>query len=402
MQQKNWPQTIKGNLRIELTGNRLAEFINRATGVGMDISQIVRVAPTRIRLTIAIPDYWRLRPILRETGSKMRILNKQGLPFWLARIKRRRFFVWGMVLFVILIFSLTSMVWSVEVEGNETVPTAEILSVLKKEGVFVGQLKSRMPDNLQIQYRLTQQMPHLSWAGFRIEGTRAIVTVVEKKRVEEGEKSGEKGPINLVAKRAGLIYDLRVERGRPVVEVNDVVKKGQLLVSGRYGDPENPKEGKLVGAKGSVLGEVWYESEVSVPLIQKRKVYTGNRERAYYPYLASRVIRLPFLYPDTYRQVERIQRVHALRARDWRLPFGWVEEERMEMTWVKQKLSVREAIAIGRSRAREDLLARLGEHGRILEEKILHPRRDNGKVVLKIHFDVVEDIASPQPILQGE
>jgi similar to stage IV sporulation protein len=79
-----------------------------------------------------------------------------------------------------------------------------------------------------------------------------------------------------------------------------------------------------------------------------------------------------------------------------------VEEERLEMKWVHQKLGVKQAIALGKERAREDLMAKMGEDGRILGEKILHPRVVDGKVIMKIHFDAVENIAVSQPILQGD
>ncbi|MDA8352233.1 MAG: sporulation protein YqfD [Firmicutes bacterium] len=402
LQKNRWPQNVKGTLQMELTGPELARFINEAVREQLEISQITWISEEKIRLSIPVPDYFRIKPVLKRTGTKGRILSKKGLPFWLMRLRKRQFFLWGLLLFFVLLYLLTSVLWSVEVEGNETVPTKEIVRLLKKEGVFVGQLKHRIPDNEEIQYRLQAQLPQVSWVGFRVEGTRATVTVVEKKRVDEREQGEKDGPVNLVAKRAAMIYDMNVVRGRPVVEVNDSVKKGQLLVSGRYGNPDDPDSGKLAGAKGKVFGEVWYESKVTVPLQQKRKVYTGRRETARFPFLASRVVRLPFLFPETFSRYETIQQVHTLRFRDWELPFGWVEEERLEMEWVSYKLTAKEAIQLGKERAREDLLLKLGKDGRILGEKVLHPHVERGKVVMKIHFDVVENIAVQQPILQGE
>jgi similar to stage IV sporulation protein len=44
----------------------------------------------------------------------------------------------------------------------------------------------------------------------------------------------------------------------------------------------------------------------------------------------------------------------------------------------------------------------MGLEGKVQEEKILQRNIKSGKVVLKIHFDVIEDIAAPKPILQGE
>jgi similar to stage IV sporulation protein len=387
---------------VDVKGPNITAFINRATVEHFSLSQIQWIGDEHVRLVMSVEDYFRVKPLARETRSRVRIISKQGLPFFLLRLQRRKFFAIGILLFFLLIFALTSFVWSVDVEGNERVPTREILQLLKNQGVYAGQFKGRIPSDEKMQIYLQDKLPQLSWVGFRMEGTRVVVTVVEKKGVDDKEAEEDNGPVQFVAKKDALIYDMKILRGRPLVEVNDVIKKGQLLVSGRYGNPETPEKGKVVGVKGSVLGRVWYESDVVVPLTLKRKVYTGARDEVYYPYVASREIRIPFLYPIDFTRYETISHIRSLHLGKWRLPFGWVAEERMEMEWVKQKLSEKEALRLGKERARVELLSEAGQQARILGEKVLHHHVDNGKVYMKLHFDVVENIAVPQPILQGD
>ena len=74
-------------------------------------------------------------------------------------------------------------------------------------------------------------------------------------------------------------YKTFVEVGKPVVLKNDHVEKGQLLVSGIYGNEESPT---IVSAKGIVYGETWYTSEVNVPLKTQFQVYTGNTYNEHY------------------------------------------------------------------------------------------------------------------------
>ncbi len=389
---------IKGKVTVELSGSRLTPIINEAIQKEIILGDIRFLDEERIRLTVLLPDFFRLVQIIRPSGVRMRILSKQGLPFLLSKMYKRKFFAAGIVLFIFLLTAMSSFVWKVEVEGNERIPEEKILAYAREAGVFPGQLKFRVPESDEIQHRLSMRLPQATWVGFRMEGTRAVITVVEKQEPEE-KKERSPGPVHLVARRNALIYDMRVEQGKPVVQVNDMVKKGQLLVSGVYGDSGSER---VVGAKGKVWGEVWYDSDVVVPLEQKRKVYTGNRDRGYYPYVASRVIRLPFLYPVPFKNFETVERVHVLRLFQWRLPIGWVEEERLEMKWVKRRLTPEEAIRLGKERARADVRERIGRDGRILMEKVLQPRVDNGKVYMKVHFDVIENIAVSQPILQGE
>ncbi|MER2140433.1 MAG: stage IV sporulation protein, partial [Priestia megaterium] len=44
----------------------------------------------------------------------------------------------------------------------------------------------------------------------------------------------------------------------------------------------------------------------------------------------------------------------------------------------------------------------LGEDAKIKGEKVLHQEQDNGKVRLSIHYQVIENIANTQPIIQGD
>ena len=61
-----------------------------------------------------------------------------------------------------------------------------------------------------------------------------------------------------------------------------------------------------------------------------------------------------------------------------------------------------EAIKEGKKMARADLQKLLDEEDEIVGEKILHESIENGKVKLSIHYQVIEDIAIGQPIIQGD
>jgi similar to stage IV sporulation protein len=394
---------MTGYLRVELRGDDLTQWLNRALNVGIQLENIRWSDQKRLRFTLSVEDFYRMVPMVRRTGISMRIVGKTGLPFWLDKVRRRKFFAAGIALFLAMLFLMTSIVWRVDVEGNETIPDDRILALAKQVGVYAGQVKYRIPDTESVQYQLSRKLPGVSWVGFRLEGTRAIITVVEKKRVNSTEPSDDHGPVNFIAKRDAMVYDLRVERGRPMVGVSDMVRKGQVLISGYYGNPDEKGSLRLVGAKGKVLGIMWYDSDVVVPLTQKRKVFTGERHVSTHLFVGSHVFRFSLWWnPVPFKRYETMQEFHALRVRDWRLPIGWVNEKRLEMKWVQHTLTKEEAIRLGMERARADLLARLGQDGKVLEEKVLHERLDNGKVYLKIHFDAIENIAVPQPILQGE
>ena len=57
----------------------------------------------------------------------------------------------------------------------------------------------------------------------------------------------------------------------------------------------------------------------------------------------------------------------------------------------------------GLEQARAKLLKASGENSRLVGEKILHEKTENGKIYIDVHFEVEENIAIEQPIVtQGE
>ncbi|MFC7440621.1 sporulation protein YqfD [Laceyella putida] len=396
-------RSIYGKVELVCKGKRLLDWINQAVQAQIQLENICWVDSETIRLSVTLPHFFRLYALGRQAGIRLRIIRKEGMPFLWKRAKRRKFFFIGIPVFFAMLLVLSSFVWNIQIEGTERISTQHVQALLKREGVYPGQWKGRLPDRERVQHQLLMQLPQASWVGMRVEGTRVVVTVVEKKAVgSEKEQAPEAGPVHLVSTKNALIYDLQVERGNPLVEVNDVVKKGQILVSGIYGNQHHSETGKIVGAKGKVWGEVWYESEVVIPLERKRKVYTGARVKQEHPYLFGLVLKNPWGKKVNFRKQEKMERVYSLYVGMWALPMGYMEEEFMEVEWVEEKLDQKQAIQLGRMRATDEMLQKLGREGRILGEKVLHTRVENGKVYLKVHFDVIEDIVKKQPILQGE
>ncbi|CRF29045.1 sporulation protein YqfD [Mycobacterium tuberculosis] len=71
----------------------------------------------------------------------------------------------------------------------------------------------------------------------------------------------------------------------------------------------------------------------------------------------------------------------------------------MEVNLEERQVDPKEAAAIGLEQARGQILAAAGEESRILSEKILHQKTENGKVYMEILFEVEESIAEEQPIV---
>lgn len=400
----DWLSLSRGKVELLCSGERfsIASFLNQAVEHQLHLEKVSWVDSNQIVFTIFLSDFDTIVQLLKRHRLRMKIAKKRGLPFWIYHMKIRKSFYLGILLFVCLIVIFSSFIWRIDIRGTEQVSEELVRSLLRKEGIYVGQLKYRLKDPEQIKHQLLSKIPELAWLGIQIEGTRALVTVVEKKRVEKMQENlPSYGPVHLVAKKEAMITDMQVEKGNPLVGIHDIVEKGEMLVSGIYGDLEKESSGNIIGAKGKVFGEVWYEAAIEVPTVQIRNVFTGGSQKGFYPYFGSWILPNPFVQPK-FANYKISEKIRPLSFGDWQLPFGWIEREYLQMRKVKVRLNGSEAKRLGLQRAREALKQTLGEDGKILYEKILHQRAENGKVYLKIHFDAVENIAVPKPIIQGE
>ncbi|GAA0362584.1 sporulation protein YqfD [Bacillus horti] len=383
----------QGYVVIEVRGKKLERLINRMMNHRFSAWHIIRTGEERAELSIKLTDFFKLRALLKETGCKSKVLERHGLPFFVQRVQRRIGLYSGILLFCFILYAASMMVWSVEIDGATTPETEmAIREELEGLGVKPGTFKFRTPDYQTIQREIMKLVPSTTWVGFRYEGTQAQLKVVEKTLPDVREPSG---PRHLVATKKAIIHDLFVEQGKPVVKPNQYVQRGELLVSGYVGNEEQPQ---IVSATGRVLGEVWYEGHIELPMLQKKAFMTGEREKRYYFQLGSWAVPVWGWGKDTFEKYEADERNYSFTWRDWSFPLSWKVEMRQEVGYTEELKSEEETLELALILANAQLKQQIPADAVIKEENILRKRVENGKVYIKMHYTVIEEISSERPI----
>ncbi|MFC4808232.1 sporulation protein YqfD [Paenibacillus sp. GCM10023250] len=389
-----WMQWLRGFVAVTIRGRELERLVNEALADGLRLWSIRRTKEGELGCFVVLGDYFRLRPLLKRTGCRVHVQERLGMPFWLQRMRKRVFFAAGLVLFFVGMYLLSSLVWSIDVQGNDKLSDEQILQAAKAEGLYPFQWSFRLEDSSVLSRHLAQKLPGAAWIGVEKRGTHVTIRIVESATPEPKPLLN---PRHLVASTDAVVTKVMAETGNPMVRPNMKVKQGDILISGLLGDAAN---GKAVVAKGEVKGLVWHEYDIVSPLTRTTKVYTGNKKVIWYGVAGGRGLQVSGFGKIPYAMYERVTEEDRAAWRTLKLPFGRMKETILEVKMQQQTVSAEQARAEGIEQAKADLLAKVGPGAQILAENILHEKTDNGKVYLKVFFEVDQSIVKERPLVQ--
>ncbi|MFP7493595.1 sporulation protein YqfD [Terribacillus saccharophilus] len=399
-----------GYVTVLIEGDRPELFFNQLVQEEVLVWDIKKKDSQTCEAKIRKQDISRLRMQRRGTGYKISFRSKHGFPFLFTALLRKKPLLLGILISVLSVFLLSNTVWKIEIKGVSPELEHEIETQLDEYGVRLGAFKLTLGAPVDIQQRLLQDIPELLWIGVQEKGTTYALEGVPKTIVEEEIKPG---PRNLVAKKKGVIVDMFVSEGAAQVGVHDYVDAGDILVSGLIGnepqpvkeeDKTKPKDTrKRVAATGKVIARTWYNVSSAVPLDETYTVLSGKQKNEYSIQFGDS-FRLPIWgFGDSeFKDSQEQDSVRHLRFLRWELPIGLSKNSEYERITKHVKRTKEEAKTQAEKLAKQDLQLQVGADADIISQKILHETVENGKVKLILYFQVNEDIATSQPISQGD
>ncbi|MCL2383627.1 MAG: sporulation protein YqfD [Oscillospiraceae bacterium] len=219
---------ILGYVRIRAEGLFIERFINICINKKIFLWKTRREKSTILYANVSIKEFRRLREVSKKTKSIVNIKAKKGLPFILHKYRKRKiFFLLLLTVFAMLAIS-SNYIWNIEIKGDIAIPHEEIIRSLEEEGLRIGIRKSGLDKNEVIRgIRLNRD--DIAWIGINIRGTNAIVEIREVVRAPEIVREDEY--CHIVADRSGMITKINVRNGTANVQVGDIVREGDILVT---------------------------------------------------------------------------------------------------------------------------------------------------------------------------
>ena len=360
---------------------------------------LVWVDSHTLQLTIHRQRLALVEELAGRAGCEITVEGSRGLPHFLLRFRRRYAFLIGLALSLLAVCILSRFVLTIQVTGNETVSTAEILGELNRLGVSPGVYGPSL-DRKVIAQQALLELDELSWMSINLYGTRLEVVVREV--VEPPQLVQEEGYFDIVARTDGIVTQIEPLQGEAVVAEGDTVAKGDVLISGIITmEPpiytDFPTRYYQTQARGRVYARTWRTLTAAIPTQAQIKAYTGEEHTAIGLSLLGH--RLDFFQSSSFFSTgyDKITEVHPLT-----LPGGRVLP--MMLTVTHCRAYETETVSIQLSSAQtmleEQLLAQLhsliGEDGQIVDLQY-SARVSQGRLDVTLTAECREEIGQQVP-----
>ncbi len=266
-----------GYVLVELSGYSPERLLNLCGYNGIELWNLVCV-DGKYQFYVRRSDFKQLVGFVRKSRTRLVVLNKYGLPFWLRQHRSRKWFGAGILICLAVLYVLSLHIWAIEFDGNSYFTDELLRKTLTEQGYDTGMRKASIVcDDLEMMLRETY--PEITWVSAQISGTRLYIQIRENTGILTVEEAQEV-PCDLVASCDGVITEIITRSGTPMVKAGDTVTAGQILVSGvveLFNDSKEKVGEHLVQADADVLAQTQIPYEDRFALENLTKWYTGEQ-----------------------------------------------------------------------------------------------------------------------------
>lgn len=323
-----------------------------------------------------------------EIGS-YKVIKYYGLLGIKEFLKKHYILILSFILSYIVLLVISNVIFDIEIVTNNSKLKEDIILELKENGIEKYKfIKSSKNLDIIINKILENNKDTIEWISIKRIGTKYLVNLTERVVIDNKQETLKN---NIVASKDALIKYLVVLRGTPLKEVNELVKKGDIIISGNVLKDENVVD--IVSASGKVYGEVWYTVNISVPL--KHTVYekTGEVINHIYLDLFGKKITLMGHYITN----NSINTTTTLVDKPY-LFFKVFKETKELYSYKDVTLTMEEAYNECLKRADKSILDKLDIDEHIIERKVLKKIEDSSKIELELFYRVYESITEKSVI----
>ena len=370
----------KGKILIEIRVLNPEKILNEFWVNGIKIYKIKKKNITTLLLEVDYINYYSIEDIIINSGGKVKIIQGKGFIFFLGDIKKRITLAIGIMIFIVLIYCMSSFIWAIEIEVGNNIAPFDIRQQLSEIGITPG-IKKNNVDVTAIEKKLENINSQILWLRVRIEGSTLRIVINEK---INPPAQAEKQYGNLISVKEGEIQKIYTFSGVAKVKPGQVVKTGDVLIEGIDGEET---EKYLVEPKGVVIANVFYEKEMKIQVSGNDLVRSGEKDEDIYIKVAGKKIYLKKAL-NNFKYCDKIEDSGKI--------FNKVLY--YEKTEKNISLTDSQVQSLALTTLEESLQKDLSREAKIVNKIITKEKIDDEFIKVKIVFVVEENIISNTPI----
>ena len=266
----NFSTYIRAVIQVEAEGFFVERLINLCRINNLKIWDITYINQGRIRFCVSPKEFKKLKPYVKKSRCKIKIVKKKGIYFDMFRYRKRKLAVYLVLAILLISFVISNFIWNVNIVGNEKIKTEEIQNLLDEVGIHKGKIKFLISKGKVVDF-LRANLYEAAWVGVNIEGTTMNITIKEKIISEEEDKTV---PGNIIATKSAVISKIIAENGTAKYKTGSYITQGSVAIAGVI--ESEFVEPIYVHASGILKGIVEYTFEKEYKYNEQIKEYTGK------------------------------------------------------------------------------------------------------------------------------
>lgn len=313
------------------------------------------------------------------------ILKRTGKAYLIHLYKTKKIFLYSIIFAFLVIILLTNIIFSVRVVETDKEIKDMILTDLRENGITRFRFKVSYKRKEAIREKiLEKEKDYLEWLEIEEIGTMYQVKVIRR---INNPKEDELKPRSIVAKKKGRITRIEADYGEVTTKKNDVVDKGDTLISGLIKNKEEIKT--KVAARGKVYAEVWYQVNLNLPTIYQEEIKTGNKKNTLEIIFLDKNIFISELFKYN-NSISKETVLYNNPLIPFRISFTKKEEIKLKQVAYQEDKTLKKIKKL----AVDKLKQRIGNDIKILAINVLKKKASADKIEVELFFKVEEDITS--------
>ena len=381
----NFLYRFKSKVKLQVNGKHVERFLHKLAHNNIQLLNI-EYSKECIWITVYQEDYPKILKL--KSIYEIKVVGALGVIKIKKTLAVNKMLIISFIFGLSLLILLTNVIFKVEIVHSSSEVRNFLSHELKQLGIKEYTIKKGYKDIVEIKKQLILKYPEkIEWLEIEAVGVKYVVRIELRELPNQKEEQQQR---HIIAKKDALIKKISAYEGMVVKEVNNYVKKGDIIISGNI--LLNDEIKGTVSANGEVFGEVWYTLTVEYPFTYYEERLTGKRKNV----LSFKFLNKSFELFSSFKNKKITEKV--LLKNDL-LPIKLVLEKQEELIIIDQILTEEEAIEQAILLGQEKMKRELKENEYIVSNKILKANIREDRVIVDVFFVVYENITEYLEIL---